>query len=198
VELRRNDVTFGLRSQYGRAPNKNKEGWFGFSLYFPKSFVKDSIEESIVEWQALPDFSSGEQWRSAPLFLGVVDDRVVLEIRTDDKKVTEQYVYKFTRIDLGPLDKEVWSDWVMHIRWAYDNTGIVEVWKDKQLVVSRLGMPNSYNDATYPYLKVGINKWDWEKIASPKINVRAVYVDEVTIGNEISGFDKVNPARFDH
>ncbi|SKC18993.1 polysaccharide lyase [Dyadobacter psychrophilus] len=194
-ELRKNDSSLGFRSQLARAPNKNREGWFGFSLYFPKAFVKDSLEESIVEWQALPDFSSGENWRSAPLFLGVLEDHFVLEIRTDSNKVTPQYKYDFKRIDLGPVTKERWIDWVFHIRWAHDNTGIIEVWKNKEPVFSLMGQPNTYNDSTFPYFKVGISKWDWERPGNVRVNNRVIFVDEITIGNDKASYGKVEPGR---
>lgn len=193
VELRTNDLSNGHRSELGQVPNKNKEGWFGFSVYFPSSFVKDPSEESIVQWQALPDFSIGETWRSPPLFLGVLNDRFVLEIRTDSKKVTEQGNYSFTRIDLGMVDKETWLDWAFHIKWAYDNTGVVEVWKNNKLIVSRINKPNAYNDVMFPYFKIGIYKWGWANPGNTTINNRIIFIDEVTIGNEKAGYDKVYP-----
>ncbi|MCF2504666.1 polysaccharide lyase [Dyadobacter sp. CY107] len=194
-ELRRHDSQYEYRSQLGRAPNNNREGWFGFSLYFPAAYVKDSLEESIVEWQALPDFSAGEQWRSAPLFLGVLKDRFVLEIRVDSNKVTQQYNDNFTRIDLGPVEKDRWLDWVFHIKWAYDKSGIVEVWKQNKMVFSRIGQPNRYNDETYPYFKVGINKWDWKRNVNGTVNSRVMFVDEVTVGNERARYKDVFPGR---
>ncbi|MCE7066596.1 polysaccharide lyase [Dyadobacter sp. CY326] len=194
-ELRRQDAAFEFRSQLGRAPNQNKEGWFGFSLYFPAAFTRDSLEESIVEWQELPDFSEGEKWRSAPLFLGVMNDRFVLEVRTDSNRVTQQYNDNFTRVDLGPVQKDRWLDWVFHIKWAFDNTGIVEVWNQNKLVFSRIGKGNRYNDATYPYFKIGINKWDWKKSGNGMVNSRVVFADEVTVGNAKASYKDVYPGR---
>ncbi|MCE7066601.1 polysaccharide lyase [Dyadobacter sp. CY326] len=192
VELQRQDTPNDHRAELGQAPNMNKEGWYGFSVYFPSSFVKESIEESIVQWNSLPDLKEGESWRSAPLFLGVLNDRFVLEIRSDAKRITN-HDFSFTRLDLGPVDKETWHDWVFHIKWAYDNTGIIEVWKDKKQVLSRLNQPNSYNDAMFPYFKIGIYKWDWSTKSTEGINSRTMYVDEIAIGNQNADLNKVSP-----
>jgi hypothetical protein len=194
VEVRKGDISNGPRSELGQAPNKITEGWFGFSLYFPSSFLKETSEESIVQWQAKPDLAIGEAWRSPPMLLGVLNDRFVLEIRSDTSKITVQGNFTFTRIDLGPVSKEIWHDWVFHVKWAHDHTGIVEVWKDKKLVVSRHNQPNSYNDDLSPYFKVGVYKWDWSNPAIQTVSDnRTMYVDEVTIGNRHSTFEKVSP-----
>jgi hypothetical protein len=193
-ELRQGDVVDKIpHAELGMAPSKSKEGWFAFSVYFPAEFERDTIEESIVQWQSLPDFSAGETWRSPPLVLGVLNDSLVLEIRSDSKKITSQGKYSFERVNLGPLDKETWLDWVFHVRWAYDNTGIIEVWKNDKMVLSRINAPNSFNDDMYPYLKIGLYKWGWLENLKTKINSRAIYIDDVTVGNEKSGYDKVYP-----
>ena len=196
-ELRNNDALYDFQSQLGRAPNKNKEGWFGFSLYFPNTFVSDSLEDGIVQFQSLPDFAKGEEWRSPPVLLGVLNDSLVLEIRSDKKEVTKQGESTFTRINLGKLQKDAWLDWVFHIRWAYDDSGVLEVWKDGDLKVSRINLANSYNDLKFPYLKIGIGKWGWASAPSrsPFIKERVIFVDEVTVGKENAGYDKVKPGR---
>ncbi|MCF2487396.1 polysaccharide lyase [Dyadobacter sp. CY347] len=192
IELRKGDLSMGVPwSEFGLSPNKNREEWYAFSVYFPQSFVKDTMEESIVQWQALPDFSKGENWRSPPLLLGVLNDNVVLEIRSDSKEVNQQGDYSFTRLNLGKLEKEQWLDWVFHVRWAYDNTGIIEVWKNGKLILQRLNEPNAYNDAMYPYFKIGLYKWGWELKNKSVTNSRVIFIDEVKVGNERSGYEKV-------
>ncbi|MCF2501477.1 polysaccharide lyase [Dyadobacter chenhuakuii] len=192
IELRKGDLSQGAPwSEFGLSPNKNREEWYAFSVYFPRSFVKDTIEESIVQWQALPDFSKGEKWRSPPLLLGVLNDSIVLEVRSDSKEVNHQGDYTFNRLNLGRLDKEQWLDWVFHIRWSYDNTGVIEVWKNGKLVLQRINEPNAYNDAMYPYFKIGLYKWGWERKSKTVTNSRIMFIDEVKVGNESSGYEKV-------
>ncbi|WP_170916740.1 polysaccharide lyase [Dyadobacter psychrophilus] len=192
-DLRREDNIQNPRTELGREPNNNQESWYGFSLFFPASFIKDPIEESIVQWNSRPDLKEGESWRSAPLFLGILNDRFVLEVRSDSNRITKQGYFSFNRLDLGPVEKETWHDWVFHIKWAYDNTGVIEVWKNGQLILSRLNQPNSYNDAMFPYFKVGIYKWDWATKATVGIDRRTMFVDEISIGNHTADFKQVSP-----
>ncbi|CAG5068551.1 hypothetical protein DYBT9623_01282 [Dyadobacter sp. CECT 9623] len=190
-ELRRGDLPNGARTELGEAPNHNPEGWYAFSMYLPNTFVKDPIEESIVQWQSLPDFAAGEGWRSPPMLLGVLDDRFVLEIRSDANKVTIQDHFTFTRIDLGPVDKDKWLDWVFHVKWSHDNNGVVEVWRNSKLILKRENQPNFYNDEHFPYFKVGIYKWEWSNMARGANQIRSMYVDEIKIGSQSANYNTV-------
>lgn len=193
-ELRRHDSKHGYRSELGQKPGMQKEGWYGFSNYFPASFVKDPVQEAVLQFQAHPDLIRREGWRSPPVALVILNDRFILDLRHDARQVTRGEL-KLTRIDLGPVQKDVWNDWVFHIRWAWDNTGILEVWKNNKLVVSRKNMPNCYNDLTYPYLKIGLYKWEWGWKATPHVQKRVYFLDELTIGTASAGYDRVYPGR---
>ncbi len=59
--------------------------------------------------------------------------------------------------DLGPYETGVWTDWVMHVKWSYDQDGIAEVWKDGRKVIDQSG-PNAFNDARGPFFKMGLYK----------------------------------------
>ncbi|WP_171037849.1 polysaccharide lyase [Dyadobacter luticola] len=193
-EIRRQDGNVS-RSELGQKPiNTNQDGWYAFSTYFPSSFTQESSEDCITQWQAKPDLALGEEWRSPPMLLGILNDHFVLEVRTDANKITKQGNYTFNRIDLGPVEKENWLDWVFHVKWAYDNTGVIEIWRNKQLVLSRFNQPNSYNDDLYPYFKIGLYKWDWASLANKSTSSsRVMYVDEVTIGTQFSSLTNVSP-----
>lgn len=193
-ELRRHDSKHGYRSELGLKPGSKKEGWYGFSNYFPASFIKDPVQEAVLQFQAHPDLIKGEAWRSPPVALIILNDRFILDLRHDARAVTQGEL-KLTRIDLGPVDKDVWNDWVFHVKWAWDNTGILEVWKNNKLIVSRKNMPNCYNDLTYPYLKIGLYKWEWGWKATPAVQKRVYFLDELTIGTAAAGYNGVYPGR---
>lgn len=193
-ELRRGDSKHGYRSELGNKPNTQKEGWYGFSNYFPASFVKDPVQEAVLQFHAHPDLIKGEAWRSPPVALIILNDRFVLDLRHDARPVTKGEL-KLTRLDLGPVDKDVWIDWVFHVKWAWDNTGVLEVWKNNKLIVSRKNMPNCYNDLTYPYLKIGLYKWEWGWKSTPAVQKRVYFLDELTIGTAAAGYDRVYPGR---
>jgi hypothetical protein len=92
-------------------------------------------------------------------------------------------------IDLGEIPKGEWIDWVVHIKFSHTNTGILEVWMNGDKVIDRQNMPNSYNDEKYPYFKFGVYRWDWGTTTSQ----RAIFFDEVRIGNGNSSYDEVKP-----
>jgi hypothetical protein len=170
------------------------ESWYGFSLYIPASFAYDVSPESLVQFHSLPDFSEGEDWRSPPVMLGVLKDRMILDIRTSAKRVNKQDDFTFERIDLGAVAKDTWKDYIIHVKWAYDNTGVLEIWQNKKLLFSRTQKANRYNDTFYPYIKIGIYKWDWAGVSNSITTNRVVYFDEVKIGNKFSGFNGVTTA----
>lgn len=64
-----------------------------------------------------------------------------------------------TVYDVGPYVPGIWVKWVIKVKWAWDNTGQLQVWKDNNEVVTRLNLPNCYNEDNYPYFKFGIYKW---------------------------------------
>lgn len=167
------------------------ESWYGFSIYIPASFSYDVSPESLVQFHSLPDFSQGEDWRSPPVMLGVMKDRMILDIRTNANKVNKQDDFTFERQDLGAVAKDVWVDYVIHAKWAYDNTGVLEIWQNKKLVYNRQQKANRYNDVAFPYIKLGIYKWDWAGVSKSTTTDRVVYFDEVRIGNKFAGFEGV-------
>jgi len=187
LELRKGE---NMRAELGTNPQSSpKEGWYGFTLFFPSGFVADDYHESIMQFQSFPD--PGENWRSAVMFLGVVKDRLILAQWSDSNKISVQGSPKYSQTDFGQLEKSKWLDFVIHARWAYDATGFIEIWKDNKLLLRKSG-PNCYNDNLNPYFKIGIYKWDFS--LSP-LTKRELYVDEVRIGNANANYFDVFPGK---
>jgi len=182
----------GNRTELGTSPNNApKEGWYGVSVYFQPSFENDVLPESIMQWQSFPD--KGEAWRSAPLFIGLLNGNYILEQRTDSVKISTGATVQHKRDIIGPATKGVWTDFVLHAVWSYKSDGLLELWKDDKLVFTKKGA-NSYNDELYPYAKIGPYKWDFteSKILS---DMRVMYVDEFRVGNEKATYYDVWPGR---
>jgi hypothetical protein len=196
-EFAKSDVTTYngyVRAEIHQDSPPDAENWYGFSSFLPTDFVKDPMAEKIAQWHEIPDWDLGENWRSPPISLGIQNDRYTLQIlwaaapvNTNDTKDGEK------DIDLGPVDKGKWNDFVFHIKFSYKSDGILEIWKNKVKIFSLYG-PNSFNDENYPYFKVGIYKWTWNGWASysPE-SKRVLYVDEVRIGNSKSNLNEVSP-----
>lgn len=168
-----------------------KEGWYGFSQYFPKSYESDRTAEVLVQWHDIPD--KGEHVdRSPSNAILASNDRFSWVVRWDaDKIMNNSKADGLVDIDLGPIPKGKWIDWVVHIKFAYDNSGILEVWKDGKKVIDRKNKPNAYNDEHYPYFKFGIYRWEWGTGTSHRV----IFYDEVRVGNENSSYDEVKPDR---
>jgi hypothetical protein len=195
-ELTKNDFSLlkYTRAELHKNSPSQADNWYGFSNYLPSDFVKDPIPENLAQWHEVPDWSKGEIWRSPPISFRIKDDHYYLIVLWSAKQVNNYGSKDGEKdFDLGPVDKGQWNDWVFHINFSYGSDGVIEVWKNKQQLVSYNG-PNSYNDEHYPYFKVGIYKWGWNGWAnySPE-DKRVLFFDNVKIGNQNSSFDQVSP-----
>ena len=196
-EFAKSDVTNYnnyVRAEIRQPSQTEAERWFGFSNYLPADFVTDPLAEKIAQWHEVPDFDKGENWRSPPISFGIENGRYYVQILWAAAAVnTNSTVDGNRKVDLGPVDKAQWNDWVFHIKFSYQSDGILEIYKNKTKVFSLYG-PNSFNDRTFPYFKIGIYKWGWNGWASysPE-SKRVLYYDEVKIGNAKSNLTEVSP-----
>ncbi len=163
------------------------ERWYGFSIFVPSDWVSDSqIYEIVAQWHAWPDFDLGEDWRPPPLAVDIEGDNWRIANRWDPKPVTignnPAPEGGFAFLWKGPLDKGIWTDWVVHVRWSYGTDGVLELWKDGTRVVEKHG-PNVYNDIKPLYLKIGVYNWTWKTTAESPVTRRVVFVDEVCVAD---------------
>ncbi len=194
-EINKNDpkIWGSTRSELSQAQNTARpEGWYGFSQYFPDTYIFDTSGEVVAQWHDQSDVGEAVD-RSPSNAIITSDDKLKWMIRWDaDKIMTSGTSDGLIYIDLGSIPKNQWIDWVVHIKYAPDNRGILEVWKDGVKVIDRQNMPNSYNDDKYPYFKFGLYKWEWGTATSKRV----MYFDEVRIGNENSSYDEVKPGGY--
>jgi hypothetical protein len=61
------------------------------------------------------------------------------------------------------LIRGAWDTWVMHIRWHWDNTGFLHIYRNNFTtpIISRTGLSTTYNNEVGPYNKVGCYKKNW-------------------------------------
>jgi hypothetical protein len=52
-------------------------------------------------------------------------------------------------------EKNVWHDFIVNVKWSWEEDGYCRVWIDGHQVVDDSG-PIGYNDARGPYFKTGI------------------------------------------
>lgn len=163
---------------------------YSFSLFIPDSWVSDNAPELVAQWHGVPDKSLGEDWRSPPLGLGIEENRWIIYIRWDARRLTpnknapgERY-QGYIKYDLGEVDLNTWTDWAFRIKWSYADDGLLRIWKNGTEVISRSGS-NAFNDEFAPYFKVGIYKWLWKPgkaiEGNGDVDSRTLYLDSVLV-----------------
>nr|WP_067062647.1 polysaccharide lyase [Mucilaginibacter sp. L294] len=191
--IRGKDILNGPRAELGMAPQTKDEFWYGFANFFPTDYSSDPAPEIINQWQAKPDLTLGEAWRSPPLGLEITSDRYRVAIRWAADKINTVSNTSVEYVDLGPVEHNKWNDWVFHIKWGY-KSGTLQVWKNGKLILARLNKPIGYNDILFPYLKIGIYKWEWSNpLTISTAKERSYYIDEVRVGNNLATYNDVFP-----
>jgi hypothetical protein len=202
-ELNKTDSTIGngKRSEISLNYERKRkvEKWFGWSVYLPKSYVFDYEPEIIAQWHDIPDADLNEKaTRSPPIALNTYLGRYMLQViwaaaPVNTNKTVDGLIYP----DLGPYETGKWTNWVFHIKFSWENDGILEIWKNGVKVYSRYG-PNSYNDENTPYFKLGIYKWMWmpnQDQGHSLITNRVLYISDIRIGDANATYKDVDPSQ---
>lgn len=156
----------------------NAERWYGFSINLPSSWTYDRSAEIVSQWhQCDTQCPSG----SPPLALLTDEGRWKID-------------FKGQITDLGPYTTGAWTDWVFHVTWRTDSTGVLEVWRDGEQVMHRTGATHSGGPRS-PYFKFGIYKWDWNTGAPSDTTQRVMHYDALRLGDERATYADVSPVR---
>lgn len=91
---------------------------------------------------------------------------------------------------LTPVERGVWTDWVMHVRWSPGETGRVVAWKDGELVLDEAG-PNMHPDVEGGghYQKLGM----YGAFSGGAVDERVLFYDEVRVAVGPDGHALVAP-----
>ncbi|HEY8894733.1 MAG TPA: polysaccharide lyase [Niastella sp.] len=159
----------------------NIERWYAFAIYFPrKEYDTDSSDEVISQWH-----QGGKATPS--LCMRTKNGRLRLRItaRPKDKDVVE----------MGPIEKDVWQYFVVHVKHSATADGLVEIWRNGVPLVNYKGA-NMYDLSTgnfhLPNWKLGIYKSAWNKGAVTDASKRVLYFDAISVGNERASFAEMN------
>jgi Polysaccharide lyase len=198
--LRKNDpdTMSGRRAELALKPvPANAERWYEFSIFLPDNWTADPVTDIVAQWHEYPDFSVGESWRSPPLSLSTVDGNWRIGRIWDPNPLTLKNTPGLgggtERIDLGGYEVGRWTDWIIHVKWSHQPNGLLEIWRNGNLVVQRTG-PNTYNDKVGPYFKMGIYKPDWKyKPEKSTTETRTIYFDEIRVGDKSAGYTDIAP-----
>ncbi len=196
ITLLRQDplVENGTRSELKRYDffGMGTERWYGFSVYLDDNYKIDAnSQEIITQWHDLPDVFLGETWRKPPLSLVTKNGNWFLSQNWDSKEVTKIGHENKNTTNLGRYEPEKWTDWVFHVKWSYKDDGLIEIWKNNKLILSKTG-PNVYNDFFGPYFKIGLYpNWKNNRDRS-NINQREIYIDAIKIGESDFRTEKIS------
>jgi hypothetical protein len=191
-ELRRTDgdVAGSKRVEAKTSFPFTQDMWFNLNYLFPASYLPESSREMVAQWHDLPD--QGEPWQAPSTSIWVSNNRLYLTNRWQFAKIGNNVFDGQNDYDLGPITLDRWTNIVVHVHWALDTSGRIELWRDGIQQVYQEG-PNIYNDDRFPYLKFGIYKYNWKTTPSAsKYDRRVLYVDDIRIGNERSNYAEVS------
>ena len=181
----------------GPGTEVGREYWYGFSIFLPEEYTPDRIWEIVAQWHGVPDFDAGEKYRNPVMALSTTSGHWGWVTRWDAKRNTfesGQRQYGGTNnYDLGPCEKDTWTDWVVHVKWSYGPDGILQVWKNGKKVIDADG-PNAFNDERGPYFKMGLYKgWRDPERRNDAVGKRVLYHDEFRMGTAEASYDDVAP-----
>lgn len=130
---------------------EGSESWYGFSVYFPNDFNPDTTS-AYPFWNIFTQWHhSGSAGQANIMFeVNTAGSPWSIEIRSfggtlDQNKKT---------FKLASLQRNIWFDFIFHVRWASDNTGYYEIWLNCQKVLQKTYTPTIYS-GEYVYAKQG-------------------------------------------
>ena len=169
------------KSELGQDPvEMNSEYIYRFRNLVPVSDDADSSKQTVIaQWHDVPDVSAGERFRNPPLSLMTKDNKFYVSNKWASAEVnTNSEIDGEEVFDLGAYQEHIWYDWTVHVKWSHQDDGFIEIWKNDELVVSKVG-PNTYNDAFAPYLRLGIYQTGgWENRTA---TLKELYLDDVEV-----------------
>lgn len=186
------EVSSGYRAEVvgAQESTNNVERWVGFSVYIPAGYTNDVEPEVIFQYH---DFETGASGHSPPFSVAITNDFFYLTILSSPTVNATTGIFSAFH-NLGTWAAGNWYNFVFHIRFAYDNTGLIESWINGRRPISPILGPNNYNNPTGNYPKLGIYKYRWKE--SPDfslVNTRTLYFDNFRIGNQNATYNDVAP-----
>jgi hypothetical protein len=172
------------------------EYWMGWSVYLPDDggYEFDSqYQEVLLQIHGWND-ACDPGGVGPPHALRPIDGRWRWDVRWDPNECMGPEPAGQEIIDMGPQERGKWTDFVVRFVFSSDDTGITQVWRDEELVVDRVGMPNHYNNEKGPYMKLGFYKAGW--LNNPTdVTTRTLYVDAIRVYEGSDGYAAVDPAQ---
>lgn len=166
------------------------ERWYSWSYYLP-----DTVKNDVVIAQIHDTADLGESDMRAPtLALLVHDDRLKLINVFDYDRITSPLGTRpipgvdFERRELTSWDLETgkWINLDLHVKWAGEDTGFLEFWKDGVMLFKESNHINTFNDEQGLWFKSGV----YDTSGTPESV--STYFTGVMIGDEKETFQSMS------
>src|SRR5205807_986156 len=145
----RADLALSPSSRYC---NQGQDEWWAHSLMFPPSYVAPPAG-AVWNWGALFDFHNSSPGGGQPNFM-VYATPTGLELHMAGGANTVNLPSDpgYYSIAIGPITKNVWYDFVYHVKWSSGSDGLFQAWLNGKQVMNYSG-PNLYVGQSC-YLKI--------------------------------------------
>ncbi len=159
-----------------------KEYWYQIRLLIPENWIFDNAHnmDIVTQWHHSKAYKYGG---TMPLAISIRGDSWRIKSSSGNPISSNNFdkdaIKTTVLLDSLKIEKGVWINWRIHALWSAEDNGLIEIWKDGELVVKRLNSPNCYKD-TGLYLKFGIYKPRWNKYPII-VNTRDIYFDDIII-----------------
>jgi hypothetical protein len=155
----------------------NMDHWFGLNMLIDSDYDIDSNGNTEVVTQF---HEAGKKALAPPIVLIVNNGRFVLIVNLPINGTVGRY-------DLGPVVKDKWISWKYHMIFSKnEKKGLIEVWRDGELMQSIEGRNKDRNYRVY--LKIGIYKASWWYCQNPisKTKKKVISFDKVWVNKKDS------------
>jgi len=132
--------------------NQGQDEWWAHSLMFPPGYVPPPVA-AVWNWGALFDFHNSSPGGGQPNFM-VYATPTGLELHMAGGANTVNLPSDpgYYSIGIGPITKNVWYDFVYHVKWSSGSDGLFQAWLNGRQVMNYSG-PNLYVGQSC-YLKI--------------------------------------------
>ncbi|TLZ07201.1 MAG: hypothetical protein E6K28_11710, partial [Gammaproteobacteria bacterium] len=119
--------------------NQGQDEWWAHSLMFPPGYVPPPVA-SVWNWGALFDFHNSSPGGGQPNFM-VYATPTGLELHMAGGANTVNLPSDpgYYSIAIGPITKNVWYDFVYHVKWSSGSDGLFQAWLNGKQVMNYSG-----------------------------------------------------------
>src|SRR5437588_1418702 len=145
----RADLALSPSSRYC---NQGQDEWWAHSLMFPPGYVPPPVA-AVWNWGALFDLHNSSPGGGQPNFMVYATPTgLELHMAGGPNTVNRPSDPGYYSIAIGPITKNVWYDFVYHVKWSSGSDGLFQAWLNGKQVMNYSG-PNLYVSQSC-YLKI--------------------------------------------